>query len=128
MKPSAIKEKLQQLDQELEDEFLGADHENLSYDFFKALASLSVVTLGGVLSLSEGIFGQQLDPWVMFASGGMIVLAGIISLQCQSEIVQWSRGKKPPSNMLRFGHRLAPGLFGGGIGVFLAMLAASYAG
>jgi len=121
-----IKERLQQIDDSLASEFASADAEDLSYDFFKNLASLSVLTLGGVLTLSESVFADQVDPWMMFLTGGLIAVGGIVALQCQIEIVQLSRGKKSRSNFLRFGHNLAPGLFGGGIGAFLAMLASGY--
>ncbi len=122
----SVKERLQQIDDGLVTEFEAADAEDLSYDFFKNLASLSVLTLGGVLTLSESVFVDRVEPWMMFLTGGFIAAAGLLALQCQAEIVQLSRGKKPPSNFLRFGHRLAPGLFGGGIGGFLAMLGTGY--
>ena len=111
---------------ELVAEFETIDAENLSYDFFKNLTSLSVLTLGGVLTLSEKVFAEQLEPWQMFVAGGLIAFGGIVALQCQADIVQVSRGKKAPTAILRYGHRLAPALFGAGIGMFMGLLAMAY--
>ena len=113
-------------DAELLAEFEQIDAENLSYDYFKNLTSLSVLTLGGVLTLSEKVFADQIDPWQMFVAGGLVAAGGIVALQCQADIVQVSRGKKAPTTWLRFGHRLAPALFGGGIGAFMAILGTAY--
>lgn len=111
---------------ELLQEFNEIDAENLSYDYFKNLTSLSVLTLGGVLTLSEKVFADQIEPWQMLVAGGLVAASGIVALQCQADIVQVSRGKKAPTAWLRFGHRLAPALFGGGIGAFLVILVGAY--
>ena len=113
-------------DDELLEEFADVDSENVSYDYFKNLTSLSVVTLGGILTLSEKVFADQISPPQMFIAAGLIAGGGIVALQCQADIVQISRGKKQPTVWLRYGHRLAPALFGGGIGAFLAILAAAF--
>ncbi len=117
---------LKSSDSELLQEFNEIDAENLSYDYFKNLTSLSVLTLGGVLTLSEKVFADQIEPWQMLVAGGLVAASGIVALQCQADIVQVSRGKKAPTAWLRFGHRLAPALFGGGIGAFLVILVGAY--
>lgn len=118
---------LKSSDEELLEEFREIDAENLSYDYFKNLTSLSVVTLGGVLTLSEKVFSEQIETWQMLVASGLIAAAGIVALQCQADIVQVSRGKKAPTTWLRYGHRAAPALFGGGIGAFIVLLAGSFA-
>lgn len=110
-------------EEQLITEYQGADAENLSYDFFKNMTSLSVLTLGGVLTLGEGVFGERLEMWQMMVPAALIAIGGVIALQCQSDIVQIARGKKASAVWLRFGHRLAPGFLGGGIGAFLALVA-----
>ena len=114
------------VDTKLVEEFRGADAEHLSYDYFKGLTSLSVLTLGGVLTLSETAFAQDISAAQMLIAGGLIAGGGIIALQCQSDIVQVARGAKTHAPWLNIGHRLAPALFGGGIGAFLAMLVGAY--
>ncbi|GMM93908.1 hypothetical protein [Qipengyuania sp. MTN3-11] len=109
-------------DQQLLAEFTGADAENLSYDFFKNMTSLSVLTLGGILTLSEGLFAERIEFWQMMVAAGLIAGGGVVALQCQADIVQMARGKKVSAAWLRFGHRLAPGLLGCGIGAFLALI------
>ena len=118
-------ERLRSEDSELVQEFSEIDAENLSYDFFKNLTSLSIVTLGGVLTLSEKVFAEEIETWQMLGASGLIAASGIVALQCQADIVQVARGKKAPTSILRYGHRLAPALFGGGIGAFLFLLVAA---
>lgn len=106
----------------LAEEFSGIDAGNLSYDFFKGLTSLSILTLGGVLGLSESVFAEQINTLQMLTAGGLVAASGIIALQCQADIVQVARGRKQPTVWLRWGHRIAPALLGGGIGSFLILL------
>ena len=113
-------------DADLIAEFKDIDSENLSYDYFKNLTSLSILTLGGVLTLSEKVFADQIEIWQMMVAAGLVAAGGIVALQCQSDIVQVSRGKKAPTAWLRHGHRLAPAFFGGGIGAFMAILASAF--
>ena len=113
-------------DEDLLAEFRNIDSENLSYDYFKNLTSLSIVTLGGVLTLSEKVFAEQIEVWQMMTASGLVAASGIVALQCQADIVQMSRGKKATSVWLRHGHRLAPAFFGGGIGAFLTLLAMAF--
>lgn len=98
------------------------DAQNISYDYFKSLTSLSIVTLGGILTLSEKVFNEQINSAQMLMAATLLGASGFIALQCQSDIVQVSRGKKKPNFWLRWGHRIAPGLFGGGVGSFLAFI------
>lgn len=114
-------------DAQLIAEFRGANAENLSYDFFKNMTSLSVLTLGGILTLSEGLFAERIKFWQMMIAAGLIAGGGVVALQCQADIVQMARGKKVSAAWLRFGHRLAPGLFGGGIGAFLTLIGGALA-
>ena len=106
----------------LAEEFSGIDSENLSYDFFKGLTSLSILTLGGVLGLSESVFADDINTLQMLIAGGLVAASGITALQCQADIVQVARGRKQPTVWLRWGHRIAPALLGGGIGAFLILL------
>ena len=106
----------------LAEEFSSIDAENLSYDFFKGLTSLSILTLGGVLGLSESVFAEDINTLQMLTAGGLVAASGITALQCQADIVQVARGRKQPTVWLRWGHRIAPALLGGGIGAFLILL------
>ena len=120
------REPIASTDDELLAEFKNIDSENLSYDYFKNLTSLSIVTLGGVLTLSEKVFTDQVEVWQMMTAAGLVAAGGVVALQCQADIVQVSRGKKAPTVWLRIGHRLAPSLFGGGVGAFMAILGSAF--
>ncbi|MXO85095.1 hypothetical protein GRI38_03520 [Altererythrobacter aurantiacus] len=113
-------------DEQLLAEFTGADAENLSYDFFKNMTSLSVLTLGGILTLSEGLFAERIEFRQMMLTAGLIAAGGVVALQCQADIVQMARGKKVSAAWLRFGHRIVPGFLGAGIGSFLALIAGAF--
>ena len=110
----------------LQTEFASIDAENISYDYFKNLTSLSVLALGGVLGLSETVFADRLMSVQMLTAGGLVAAAGLVALQCQADIVQVARGRKAPTIWLRFGHRLAPVLLGAGLGAFLIMIGQSF--
>jgi len=75
-----------------------------------------------VLTLSEKVFKDSIETPEMLTIAGFFALSGVVSLQCQVDIVQVARRKKKTSVWLRWGHRIAPGLLGGGVGAFLALL------
>ncbi|MES2754603.1 MAG: hypothetical protein V4659_08060 [Pseudomonadota bacterium] len=105
------------------------DPDFLAYDFFKSFTSLCMITLGGVLTLSESVFGRQFEPWHIVAVSVPVALSGLIALQCQTDLVQLAKGVKPRSPLvLKYGLRLTPALYGGGIGAFLFVLFSSYLG
>jgi len=117
-----LKDKREVETQRLTEEFASLDPATISYDYFKQMVSLSLVTLGGVLGLSESFlagkasFAQIMMPCIPIA------LAGMLALQCQSDIVQIVRGRKEPTVYLRWGHRAVSGLLGLGIGAFLFVI------
>lgn len=100
----------------------------LAYDYFKSMTSVSVATLGGILTLSETVFGARIQAWQMGLTVALVALSGVIALQAKTDIVQIAQGIKPPADSSRLALRLVPGFYGGGLGVFLAFLAISYIG
>lgn len=104
----------------------GVDPDFLTYDFFKTFTSLCMITLGGLLTLSETVFGRNFEPWQIIAVCVPVALSGIIALQCQTDMVQLAKGIKPRSaKTLKYGLRLVPSLYGLGIGGFLYVLFSS---
>ena len=102
------------------------DPDFLAYDFYKSFTSLCIITLGGVLTLSETVFGRNFQPWHVILISVPVALSGIIALQCQTDMVQLAKGVKPRSRFfLAHGLRLAPAMYGGGIGAFLVVLFSS---
>ena len=96
----------------------------LAYDYFKT--SVTVATLGGILTLSETVFGERIAPWQMGVTAALVALSGFIALQAKTDIVQIAQGVKPPADSSRLALRLVPGLYGAGLGIFLAFVALSY--
>lgn len=105
------------------EEFAGVDNDHVVYDFFKTMTSLCLLTLGGILTLSESIYGDRISLTAMFIAAGFVAFAGIIALQCMVDIVHLARGRQHASHWLRWGDRVSPGLLGAGVGVFLYMIA-----
>lgn len=98
----------------------------LAYDYFKSMASVSVGTLGGILTLGEAVFGARIAPWQMGIAALPVAASGLLAIQGQTDIVQLCQGVKPPLNSSRMSLRLVPALYGVGLGAFLAFLLLSY--
>ncbi|MFN7128081.1 MAG: hypothetical protein ACK4OJ_03360 [Brevundimonas sp.] len=98
----------------------------LAYDYFKSMVSLSVATLGGILTLGGAIFGARISPLQMAMAALPVAISGMLALQGKTDIIQLCQGLKPPLNSSRLALRLVPALYGVGVGVFLAFLLLSY--
>ena len=98
----------------------------LAYDYFKSMTSVSVGTLGGILTLGETVFGPRIAPWQMGLTAALVALSGVLALQAKTDIVQIAQGVKPPADSSRLALRLVPAFYGAGLGTFLLFLAASY--
>ncbi|MBB5744480.1 hypothetical protein [Brevundimonas variabilis] len=98
----------------------------LAYDYFKSMVSLSVATLGGILTLAGTVFGARISPLQMGMAALPVAISGLLALQGQTDIVQLCQGVKPRLNSSRAALRLVPSLYGLGIGIFLAFLLVSY--
>lgn len=98
----------------------------LAYDYFKSMVSLSVATLGGILTLGEAVFGEQISPLQMGLAALPVAISGIVALQAQTDIVQLCQGVKPKLNSSKAALRLVPGMYGVGVGIFLAFLMLSF--
>lgn len=98
----------------------------LAYDYFKNMVSVSLATLGGILTLAGTVFGARIEPWEMGVAALPVAASGLLALQAKTDIMQLCQGLKPPRNTARLALRLVPSLYGLGLGIFLAMLFLSY--
>lgn len=98
----------------------------LAYDYFKSMVSLSVATLGGILTLGETVFGGRIGPFQIVIAALPVAISGMLALQGQTDITQVSQGVKPPLDSSKAALRLVPAFYGMGVGVFLAFLLLSY--
>lgn len=106
----------------------GLAEPELAYDYFKSMASVSVATLGGILTLGETVFGARIAPWQMGLAALPVAISGVLALQAKTDIMQLCQGLKPPLNSARIALRLVPSLYGVGLGAFLVFLTMSYMG
>ena len=96
------------------------DGSELLYDYFKHMTSLSLITLGGVLTLSQ-TRGIELKPFSL----GMVVIfltaAGVSGFVGMDEIVKARfEGQDPPGRVRRY-RALCQAAFAIGIGGFLSL-------
>jgi len=100
--------------------------ESMIYDWFKHLTSLSLLALGGVLSLS-----QLPDVDVKKGSLTMVVLllaaAGIAAFSGADQLVKATADGKPMPRQVRWLRSLATLLLGFGLGAFLSLFMESLA-
>ena len=93
----------------------------LAYDFFKHMTSLSILTLGGMLTLSGSVFENALEPRRMVISMASIAASGFIAFAAQTEMVDWAhRGAGRPKIVARWGRGLIALTYGVGVGAFLS--------
>jgi hypothetical protein len=96
------------------------DRELLLYDYFKWLTTLSLLTLGGVLSLSQSA-ELDMDNFRRTAMLAPICLAGITALTAADGIVRVRAGGKPPRLRPQHAMRLSLYSLSLGVGAFLSL-------
>ena len=96
------------------------DGTEILYDFFKHMTSLSLITLGGVLTLSQ-VEKMDLKPFSLGLVVTMIAVAGISGFAGMDEVVKSRFDGQDVSRRIRFYRKLCPIAFGIGIGGFLSL-------
>lgn len=91
--------------------------EALLYDYFKHLTSLCLVSLGGVLALTEKAKGVK--PELQIAALVVIGLAGTLSFSGAAEIVRSRFRRVPAGKALNVYRVCSPTLLFIGVGMFL---------
>ena len=88
------------------------------YDYFKHLTTLSLLVLGGILTISQTAKGAAMKPTGMMIVVGVVVLAGIFSFSGSSEIARAHyQGDQP--KWLELYRKGAPLILSVAIGMFL---------
>jgi hypothetical protein len=103
-----------------DEKMLGPGREQLLYDWFKHLTSLSLLAIGGALSLSQtGKANVAALPLTVIVVA--LAAAGICSFTGADKLVRAAAAGQPlPRSVLLFS-RAAPGFLGVGVGAFLAV-------
>jgi hypothetical protein len=87
------------------------------YDYFKYLTSLALLTLGGVLTLSESA-SDKFSKYALTAVLILVAASGVLAFSGASEIVR-AKSTGTGHRHLELMRKAAPALLGAGIGVFL---------
>jgi len=96
------------------------DTEELLYDYFKHMTSLSLVSLGGVLTISQ-IPDAAPKPFSLGIVVVMLALTGLSGFAGMDEIVKSRFDGKDVTKRIRLYRRLCPATLSIGLGAFLAM-------
>lgn len=97
------------------------DGEMLLYDYFKHLTTLSLLALGGVLTLAEMADPADVKPWLLVAAIVLISGGGVAAFSGGGEIVRARYTRTAPHKTLQFHRIAAPALLAIGVGMFLSM-------
>jgi hypothetical protein len=92
----------------------------LLYDWFKHMTTLSLITLGGLLSMLQA--GEsQVRPGALAAIIGPLALAGILGFEGQNRLLRAELAGQPIPKSLGWFRRIAVASFSVGTGVFLTL-------
>jgi hypothetical protein len=91
----------------------------LEYDYFKHLSTLSLVALGGILSLSPS--QTKIAQNALLAATLCVAIGGATALLCLEQIIISQRNNRPLSKAYRFSRSIAAAMFSVGIGIFLVI-------
>ena len=97
----------------------GTDPEAMLYDWFKHLTSLSLLTLGGVLSLSQVADAEDIKRSTLTVVLVLVSLAGVMAFSAADQIVQSRLKEQPLSRQVIFMQRATPAVLGMGLGAFI---------
>ena len=92
--------------------------ETLLYDFAKTLTSLSLIVLGGVLSLGGTQRAAEMPKFSLILTSGSIALAGMLALTTVFGIVEARVKRREPPTYSLILIKAANFLFGVGLGGF----------
>ena len=95
--------------------------ETLLYDHGKFVTTLSLIVLGGVLTLTQASGHGELDRYNIGLILGSVSVGGVIAFGTASALVDARARQKAPSRRLPFYLKGAMTLIGVRLGVFLVM-------
>jgi hypothetical protein len=95
--------------------------ELLLYDFFKHMTTLSLATLGGVISIPQ-ISELHYPTRTLLLSMGLVIGAGTVAFAGMDGVIKAQLKNEPLSRTTRAARMLSSSLFGMGIGMFVSPL------
>jgi hypothetical protein len=96
----------------------------LLYDWFKHMTTLSLITLGGLLSILQGN-KADVRPGFLEAIIVLIAVGGLIGFDGQSRILKAELANQPLPSMLKWFRSVAVWSYALGVGLFLSLFVES---
>ena len=96
--------------------------EALEYDFYKWTGMVSLVILGGLLTIAATPASAHLPHDGIVAASLIAALGAIVSFGCQSEIIRLATGERTARRWTRFGQRALGVLFAVGMILFVLII------
>ena len=93
--------------------------EGLLYDFSKFVTTLSLIALGGVLSLTEASQADGAKPVKIAIVLALIAASGVIAVSIASSLAESRSTGREPSRWLPHYLKAAMALLGIGVGAFI---------
>ena len=93
--------------------------EALLYDWFKYLTTISLLTLGGVLTLSQAADGEAIKKPVLIGVLVVIAAAGVLAFSGADQLVRARLADKPLPGQVLLLQKMAPLTLSLGVGGFL---------
>jgi hypothetical protein len=95
--------------------------ETLLYDFAKFMTTLSLLVLGGMLTLSQAARAGEVPIFSIVFVTGTVALAGMLAFSTASNLASARATRREPSPRLPLMMRASTGLVGIGTGGFIVM-------
>ena len=99
------------------------DNDALLYDWFKYLTTMSLLALGGVLSLSQVPDGEQIKMPVLMGVIVVIAMAGVLAFSGADQLVRARLANQPLPKQVHLLQRASPFVLAMGVGGFLYLFA-----
>lgn len=103
------------------------ENDALLYDWFKYLTTMSLLTLGGVLTLSQSPDGADIKAPVLAAVLVVVAIAGVLAFSGADQIVRAKLANQPLPRQVHRLQRAAPLTLAMGVGGFLYLFARAMA-
>lgn len=97
------------------------DKEILLYDYSKHLLSLTLLGIGGIISIAQSPQGQKIPGMIVALLIGLLAISGLFSLSCSAAILRARQHDQAVSRAAWLYSRAGMMFLGLGVGGFLTM-------
>jgi hypothetical protein len=97
----------------------GGNNDALLYDWFKHLTTMSLLTLGGILSLSESADDGEIKTPILAGIVIVVATAGVLSFSGAAQLIKAKAEGEPLPKQVQMLQKSAPVILSAGVGAFL---------